>query len=170
MTGFRSTSTIYSGNVNEDSADTEHKQKVLRTTTEAIAARIKDFHQLLIEPPKVNVIGAWPRNNFVFQQSSVLTTVGLLDPPLGRTRLQVLSLLSTLVNSDYGQLHEQLISLNTFSVIVDLFFKYPWNNFLHAQVEKCLAVALETKADGSDDVGGEISILCKHVSWIRFFL
>lgn len=86
--------------------------------------------------------------------------MGLLDPPLGNTRLQVVRLLAVLIPSDNDQLHSQLISLGTFQVMLDLFFKYPWNNFLHTQVENCLVAALEV---GSGEEN-QITTLRNHVS------
>lgn len=88
--------------------------------------------------------------------------MGHLDPPLGNTRLQVVRLLAVLIPSDHDQLHGQLISLGTFQVMLDLFFKYPWNNFLHTQVENCLVAALDV---GSGDESQVITTLRKHVSY-----
>ncbi|CAG9763286.1 unnamed protein product [Ceutorhynchus assimilis] len=139
---------IYSTNMSEEPVDLEHRQKVVRDTTEAIAFRIKDFHNLLLEPPK---------------QCSVFTTIGLLDPPVGNTRLQIVRLLATLINSDYGQLYEQLMTLGTFTVLLDLFFKYSWNNFLHTQVENCMVIVLEAGANIDDGDTKNISPLCRHL-------
>jgi hypothetical protein len=36
----------------------------------------------------------------------------------------------------------------------DLFFHYRWNNFLHAQVEQCVALALRCLGGGDDGPGG----------------
>jgi len=87
--------------------------------------------------------------------------VGRLEPPLGNTRLQVVRLLAVLIPSGHDQLHGQLISLGTFQVMLDLFFQYPWNNFLHTQVENCLVVALDV---GSGEES-QITTLRKHVSY-----
>ncbi|XP_050314209.1 serine/threonine-protein phosphatase 6 regulatory subunit 3 isoform X2 [Anthonomus grandis grandis] len=149
-TGFRSAArmlgnNMYSVNINYEAADMEHKQKIIKNTTEAIAGVVKEFHMLLLEPPKKN---------------PVLTTVGTLDPPLGNTRLQIIKLLSSIVSTNYGNLHEQLIDLGTFPVLLDLFFKYSFNNFLHTQVENCIVAVLET---GTAQEGEEISNLCKHL-------
>lgn len=86
----------------------------------------------------------------------------MLDPPLGNTRLQIVRLLASIISSNNEELIQELVNLGTFQVMLDLFFKYPWNNFLHTQVENCLISALKTYVnDGSDE---NSNALCKHVS------
>ncbi|XP_066256596.1 serine/threonine-protein phosphatase 6 regulatory subunit 3 isoform X2 [Euwallacea similis] len=156
LPGFRCAiniaTTLYNSNINDEAADFEHKQKIVRDVVEAISLRIKDFHQLLLDPPK---------------QSPVLTTMGVLQPPLGNTRLQVVRMLAALIPTQPSQLHTQLINLETFPVILDLFFKYPWNNFLHTQVENCLIAAIETdnneNFEGKEGDNVQVSSLCKHL-------
>lgn len=77
------------------------------------------------------------------QKTPILTTVGLLDPPVGNIRLQIIKLFACIISSNNDELLEEIIKLGTFQVLLDLFFKYPWNNFLHTQVENCLINALE---------------------------
>ncbi|KAG7259536.1 hypothetical protein CRUP_007617 [Coryphaenoides rupestris] len=67
----------------------------------AIQPQLIHFHRLLLDPPKC---------------SPMLTSLGILEEPLGNSRLHVARL--------------------------DLFFKYTWNNFLHLQVELCVAAIL----------------------------
>lgn len=145
--GFRTNKFLnetYDANINKEAADLEHKQMVRNNIVEAVTLRLKDFHDLLLNPPK---------------KSPILTTVGRLEPPLGNTRLQVVRLLAVLIPSGHDQLHGQLISLGTFQVMLDLFFQYPWNNFLHTQVENCLVVALDV---GSGEES-QITTLRKHL-------
>ncbi|KAL1518299.1 hypothetical protein ABEB36_001941 [Hypothenemus hampei] len=144
--GFRSVAylmkNIYNSNLNDEDVDYEQKQRVLHSTSDAIVPKIKDFHDLLLNPPK---------------QAPVLTTVGLLEPPVGNTRLQVVRLLSVLLGCESRRVQEELTQLGTFSVLLDLFFRYPWNNFLHTYVESCLVASLETAE------GGEPNALTKHI-------
>lgn len=54
--GFRSNkflSETYDANINKEAADLEHKQIVRKNIVEAVTLRLKDFHDLLLNPPKV---------------------------------------------------------------------------------------------------------------------
>ncbi|XP_032869271.1 serine/threonine-protein phosphatase 6 regulatory subunit 3-like isoform X1 [Amblyraja radiata] len=96
-------------------------------TLQAIKLRLRDFHQLLLDPPKKN---------------KMVTTWGTLDPPLGNTRLHVVKLVTSILQVNNGTVNQELMDLNTLDVLLDLFFKYVWNNFLHLQVELCISTAL----------------------------
>uniref|UniRef100_A0A4W5MIJ2 Protein phosphatase 6, regulatory subunit 3 n=1 Tax=Hucho hucho TaxID=62062 RepID=A0A4W5MIJ2_9TELE len=100
---------------------------VNQSILEAVRPRLKDFHQLLLEPPKKNIMK---------------TTWGVLDPPVGNTRLNVVRLVASLLQTNTHIINMELINLNTLGVILDMYFKYIWNNFLHLQVEICTAMIL----------------------------
>lgn len=102
----------------------------------------------------------------------MLTSLGVLEEPLGNTRLHVARLVASLLytsSSSHAVVAQELCRLNTmdlllvssadsrmlsetfdtvakipcfFSFFQDLFFKYTWNNFLHLQVELCVAAIL----------------------------
>ncbi|XP_068595839.1 serine/threonine-protein phosphatase 6 regulatory subunit 2 [Brachionichthys hirsutus] len=96
----------------------------------AIQPHLIHFHQLLLEPPK---------------QTPMLTTLGVLEEPLGNTRLHVARLVASLLytsSSSHTVVAQELCRLNTMDLLLDLFFKYTWNNFLHLQVELCVAAIL----------------------------
>lgn len=96
----------------------------------AIQPQLKHFHQLLLEPPKRN---------------PMLTTLGVLEEPLGNTRLHVARLVASLLytsSASHAVIAQELCRLNTMDLLLDLFFKYTWNNFLHLQVELCVAAIL----------------------------
>ncbi|XP_053308544.1 serine/threonine-protein phosphatase 6 regulatory subunit 1 isoform X2 [Spea bombifrons] len=95
----------------------------------AIKQRLREFQQLLVDPPR---------------KERLQTTWGLLDPPLGNTRLHVVKLLTSVINANNRALNEELIDLDTLNIILDLYFKYMYNNFLHAQVEVCVAAILSS--------------------------
>uniref|UniRef100_A0A6Q2XF72 Protein phosphatase 6, regulatory subunit 2a n=1 Tax=Esox lucius TaxID=8010 RepID=A0A6Q2XF72_ESOLU len=78
----------------------ERSYTVNSSILHAIEPHLKDFQQLLLDPPK---------------KSAILTTVGLLEEPAPSVCQRALQ---------------------------DLFFKYSWNNFLHFQVELCVASIL----------------------------
>jgi hypothetical protein len=137
----------YNSNINDEAIDIEHKERVVKSTTESILGRLKDFHDLLLNPPK---------------KPSMNTTVGTLEVPLGNTRLQVTKLFAAAIASNNVKLLQEVVSLGTFTVLLDLFFRYPWNNFLHTQVENCLISALKTHT--SDESDENSNALSRHVS------
>ncbi|XP_039990157.1 serine/threonine-protein phosphatase 6 regulatory subunit 2 isoform X1 [Xiphias gladius] len=96
----------------------------------AIEPHLIHFHQLLLNPPKRN---------------PMLTTLGVLEEPLGNTRLHVARLVASLLytsSASHAVVAQELCRLNTMDLLLDLFFKYTWNNFLHLQVELCVAAIL----------------------------
>uniref|UniRef100_A0A3P9JHI6 Serine/threonine-protein phosphatase 6 regulatory subunit 2 n=1 Tax=Oryzias latipes TaxID=8090 RepID=A0A3P9JHI6_ORYLA len=96
----------------------------------AIQPHLTHFHQLLLEPPK---------------REPMLTTLGVLEEPLGNTRLHVARLVASLLytsSASHAVVAQELCRLNTVEVLLDLFFKYIWNNFLHLQVELCVAAII----------------------------
>uniref|UniRef100_A0A8C4IG04 Protein phosphatase 6, regulatory subunit 2b n=1 Tax=Dicentrarchus labrax TaxID=13489 RepID=A0A8C4IG04_DICLA len=96
----------------------------------AVQPHLIHFHQLLLEPPKRN---------------PMLTTLGVLEEPLGNTRLHVARLVASLLytsSASHAVVAQELCRLNTMDLLLDLFFKYTWNNFLHLQVELCVAAIL----------------------------
>uniref|UniRef100_A0A8C9YUP1 Protein phosphatase 6, regulatory subunit 2a n=1 Tax=Sander lucioperca TaxID=283035 RepID=A0A8C9YUP1_SANLU len=105
----------------------ERSYTVSSSILNAIEPHIKDFQQLLLDPPKVNAI---------------LTTVGVLEQPLGNARLHVARLVAALLQTNALSICQELCNLSTMDLLLDLFFKYSWNNFLHFQVELCVAAIL----------------------------
>ncbi|XP_022374565.1 serine/threonine-protein phosphatase 6 regulatory subunit 2 isoform X6 [Enhydra lutris kenyoni] len=96
-----------------------------------IEPRLKDFHQLLLSPPK---------------KEAILTTIGVLEEPLGNARLHGARLMAALLHTNTPGINQELCRLNTMGLLLDLFFKYTWNNFLHFQVELCVAAILSHAA------------------------
>ncbi|XP_043944502.1 serine/threonine-protein phosphatase 6 regulatory subunit 2 isoform X2 [Protopterus annectens] len=93
----------------------------------SIEQRLKDFHHLLQCPPK---------------KSKILTTIGVLEEPLGNARLHVARLIAALLQTNTASINQELCRLNTMDLLLDLFFRYTWNNFLHLQVELCILAIL----------------------------
>nr|XP_033816754.1 serine/threonine-protein phosphatase 6 regulatory subunit 1 isoform X2 [Geotrypetes seraphini] len=96
-------------------------------TLHAIKQHLREFHQLLLHPPK---------------KESLQTTWGILDPPLGNTRLHVVKLLASMLHANHPALNQELIELDILNAILDLYFTYVFNNFLHSQVELCMSTIL----------------------------
>uniref|UniRef100_A0A8C8RLU7 Protein phosphatase 6 regulatory subunit 2 n=1 Tax=Pelusios castaneus TaxID=367368 RepID=A0A8C8RLU7_9SAUR len=105
----------------------ERSHTVNSSILHGIEPRLKDFHQLLLNPPK---------------KTSILTTIGVLEEPLGNARLHGARLIAALLHTNTPSINSELCRLSTMDLLLDLFFKYTWNNFLHFQVELCIAAIL----------------------------
>lgn len=55
---------------------------------------------------------------FILQKPAVKTTVGLLECPLGNTRLHVAKLLSALLSTENLKIHETLANMGTFQTLL----------------------------------------------------
>ncbi|XP_075461553.1 serine/threonine-protein phosphatase 6 regulatory subunit 1 isoform X2 [Ascaphus truei] len=115
--------------MNPPGLDSSSNTQASLGTLLAIKQRLREFHQLLIDPPK---------------KQSLQTTWGILDPPLGNTRLHVVKLLASTINTNNKTLNQELIELDTLNILLDLYFKYMYNNFLHSQVEVCITTILNS--------------------------
>jgi hypothetical protein len=79
------------------------------------------------------------------------TTVFVLESsvgkivPLGFERLKIVELLSALFMTNYQCIDAELMRLNVLSICLELFFSYPWNNFLHSIVESIVQGVLESE-------------------------
>uniref|UniRef100_A0A0B7APN8 Uncharacterized protein n=1 Tax=Arion vulgaris TaxID=1028688 RepID=A0A0B7APN8_9EUPU len=120
--------------------ETDRFTQGINNVIAAIIPRLKDFHDLLVNPPKQCY-------------SRMPTTFGCLEPPLGNTRLQVAKLITALVGANMHQVNVELTSLGTIPTLLDLNFKYEWNNFLHTQVEQCLLIILN---NGPTEITGKL--------------
>ncbi|XP_017773648.1 PREDICTED: serine/threonine-protein phosphatase 6 regulatory subunit 3-like isoform X2 [Nicrophorus vespilloides] len=129
----------------QDLSDGDCDRQVVESTTRVILKRLKDFHKLLLDPPK---------------RDPIVTTFGELKPPLGNTRLQIIKLLAVVIGCGGPEIAQELVSLGTMNVLLDLFFAFPWNNFLHAQVQACIAAALNSPLPTEQ---GDNVALSKHL-------
>ncbi|KAI3455938.1 hypothetical protein Pfo_012601 [Paulownia fortunei] len=75
----------------------------------------------------------------------LLTTYGKLQPPLGKHRLKIIEFISVLVAVSSEVAEKELIRLGAVKRIFELFFEYPYNNFLHYHVEHIVTSCLESK-------------------------
>lgn len=73
------------------------------------------------------------------------TTYGCLKPPLGKHRLKIVEFISILFTLGSEDAEKELVRLGALRNVLDLFFKYPYNNFLHHQVESIIVSCLESK-------------------------
>ncbi|XP_060085794.1 serine/threonine-protein phosphatase 6 regulatory subunit 3-like isoform X2 [Ylistrum balloti] len=109
--------------------DTERLAQGVSNVLLAITPRLRDFHHLLTNPPKQKFC-------------TMPTSIGTLEPPLGNTRLQIARLVSALTLTNSHSVTVELANLGTMGVLIDLYFKYCWNNFLHTHVSQCINTVL----------------------------
>lgn len=150
LLGQRANNTSNEGDVHGNSEDTTDNEQCIKISN-ATLPYLEHLHKLLLEPP---------------YKPAVKTTVGLLECPLGNTRLHVAKLLSALLATENLKIHESLETLGTFQTLLDLFFKYTWNNFLHTQVQQCLALAINCGQRDNDIIYNNIFIKCKLIERI----
>ncbi|KAL4233518.1 Serine/threonine-protein phosphatase 6 regulatory subunit 2 [Mactra antiquata] len=115
----------------EQMANVDQEQMFLgvNNVLTSICPRLKDFHTILVEPPK--------------QRFCIMpTSAGSLNPPLGNTRLQTCRLIASLLLTNTNTINIQIAELGTIGVLIDLFFNYIWNNFLHTHVTQCLCTVI----------------------------
>ncbi|KAL9854699.1 LOW QUALITY PROTEIN: serine/threonine-protein phosphatase 6 regulatory subunit 2 [Geothlypis trichas] len=118
----------------------ERSYTVNSSILHGIEPRLKDFHQLLLCPPK---------------KPAILTTLGVLEEPLGNARLHGSRLIAALLHANTPSINHELCRLGTMDLLLDLFFKYTWNNFLHFQVELSIAAILSHSAHEGKPSPGE---------------
>lgn len=94
-------------------AEKEHHKKIIANIVQQIRPRVKELHELLVNPPPVSHhrqmnnenIDTWiPLINrygvFCFlQKSDIKNTATVLSPPFGSTRLNICTLLSVLIET-----------------------------------------------------------------------
>ena len=104
---------------------------------EAIVPFLPQLHQLLEHPAS---------------SAPVELTTGILDPPFGNARLQIVRLIVALLVTNIQGVYTKLAQLNTLKVLLDLFFHYDLNNFLHLQVQQAVKTILSSPVafDGND--------------------
>ncbi|XP_068025825.1 serine/threonine-protein phosphatase 6 regulatory subunit 2 isoform X1 [Melanerpes formicivorus] len=119
----------------------ERSYTVNSSILHGIEPRLKDFHQLLLSPPK---------------KRAILTTIGVLEEPLGNARLHGSRLIAALLHTNTPSINQELCRLSTMDLLLDLFFKYTWNNFLHFQVELSIAAILSHSVQEAKPVTNDL--------------
>jgi len=122
--------------------DVERLKHSVSRTLKGMEGRMPDFVKLLSDPPR---------------KESMACTFGLLDPPLGNTRLHIVKLISAMLLINDASTNKLLSELHVFNIIFDLFFRYEYNNFLHTQVVNCLHTVLANTASLTNFDGTQVS-------------
>ncbi|KAK1422811.1 hypothetical protein QVD17_18100 [Tagetes erecta] len=79
------------------------------------------------------------------EENVLFTTYGKLQPPLGKSRLKIIEFISVLMTVSSEAAEKELIRLGALKRIVELFFEYPYNNFIHHHIEQIIDSCLESK-------------------------
>jgi len=99
----------------------------LPTLVVAVSSHLADCKEFLINAPRM---------------PKMETTFGTLDPPLGLARQSVLELVESLALTNSAYVFKCLFESRFMETAIDLFFKYPWNNFAHQSVFNIIATVL----------------------------
>ncbi|KNC47795.1 SAPS domain-containing protein [Thecamonas trahens ATCC 50062] len=75
------------------------------------------------------------------------TTTGLLDPPLGSTRLKVVRFFCRLLHTRAPLIEFEIMRRGILNECVELFFHYEWNNFLHLTVSEMVLCVLQSPSE-----------------------
>lgn len=116
--------------------DVERIARGVEATLDVLSGRLPDFHNMLIRP---------------HANSPMETTYGTLDPPLGKVRLYVAALIATAVSANTKTINSAIAETGTIGVLLDLFSRYEWNNFLHSHALQCIAAILCSEINCEDD-------------------
>ncbi|XP_033328291.2 phosphatase 6 regulatory subunit 1-like protein fmt [Megalopta genalis] len=139
---------VHGNGIGDEVTDNEQRIKISNATL----PYLEQLHKVLLDPP---------------YKPPVKTTAGILDCPLGNTRIHVAKLFAALLTVENVKIYETLVELGTFQTLLDLFFKYTWNNFLHTQVQSCLALAINCDfKDANDIIYANIFIECRLIDQI----
>jgi len=63
--------------------------------------------------------------------------------PLGFYRLKVIEFFAILIVTNYGSVDTEIMKIGVLTTCLNLFFQYPWNNFLHSTVEQIIQTVLD---------------------------
>ncbi|NWS49002.1 PP6R2 phosphatase, partial [Probosciger aterrimus] len=81
----------------------ERSYTVNSSILHGIEPRLKDFHQLLLNPPK---------------KAAILTTIGVLEEPLGNARLHGSRLIAALLHTNTPSINQELCRLSTMNLLL----------------------------------------------------
>ncbi|XP_018793424.1 PREDICTED: serine/threonine-protein phosphatase 6 regulatory subunit 3 isoform X4 [Bactrocera latifrons] len=114
----------------------EIREQILFTVISVIAPRLKDFNELLRNPPN---------------KPELVTTAAKLSQPFGMTRLQICRIFTVLLQTKNETISKAVCETDFFETLLILFKQYCWNNFLHSEVEKCLQLVFYTKLSNNNN-------------------
>ncbi|XP_050419591.1 serine/threonine-protein phosphatase 6 regulatory subunit 3 [Adelges cooleyi] len=98
------------------------KQSMAEILCITILPFLEHIHNVLLVPPKIESLDCMG---------------DVIKSPFGNVRLQIVKLISSLLSMHNQQINERFAQLNTIKILLDCFFNYDLNNFLHTQVVQC---------------------------------
>lgn len=116
--------------------DIERIAQGCHTALEVLSSKLQDFHNVLVKPQSM---------------VAMETTFGVLDPPLGKVRLAVAGLIASAIATSSLIINDTLAKTGTMDVLLSLFSRYEWNNFLHSHVAQCIGAILCSEAPSDMD-------------------
>uniref|UniRef100_H2ZW30 Protein phosphatase 6 regulatory subunit 1 n=1 Tax=Latimeria chalumnae TaxID=7897 RepID=H2ZW30_LATCH len=120
-----------------------------------------------LSPPGERFHHISPPPPYILQKDSIPMTWGTLDPPLGNTRLHVVKLFVSILNVNNANINQEVMVQGSLDTMLDLYFHYVFNNFLHTQMELCVSTIVnslppeETVESNTDVPQG--NLLIKHL-------
>ena len=70
-------------------------------------------------------------SNLINNPDTVVLSTGAVDAPLGVMRLNIMETILALVYAGFPSVTAQIAEEGIFSIFLDLFFRYKWNNIVH---------------------------------------
>ena len=110
-------------------------EEAARQVVASLTPWLAELHKMLLQPPKSRPFTA---------------TFGHIPIPFGPARLAVLQLLVLCVQTNVSEFNQEVVRLNVPTTLLDLFFQYWWNSFLHQQIEQFVGLLLCGKSDEQD--------------------
>ncbi|XP_017010626.2 serine/threonine-protein phosphatase 6 regulatory subunit 3 [Drosophila takahashii] len=120
----------------------EFHQEVQETVITVMAPRLQEFVHILKNPPA---------------KPTLETTAAVLTPPFGKTRLQVCRVFTALLETKHETIQQAICATEYFSLLLEFFKQYCWNNFLHTEMEKALHVVFYNELSNNNTASTEVT-------------
>ncbi|XP_017122133.1 serine/threonine-protein phosphatase 6 regulatory subunit 3 [Drosophila elegans] len=117
-------------------------QEVQETVITVMAPRLQEFVHILKNPPA---------------KPTLETTAAVLTPPFGKTRLQVCRVFTALLETKHETIQQAICATEYFSLLLEFFKQYCWNNFLHTEMEKALHVVFYNELSNNNTASTEVT-------------
>ncbi|XP_030385794.1 serine/threonine-protein phosphatase 6 regulatory subunit 3-A [Scaptodrosophila lebanonensis] len=126
----------------------EFHQEVQETVITVMAPRLSEFVHILKNPPVKPMLE---------------TTATVLTPPFGKTRLQVCRVFTALLETRHEIVQQAICATDYFSLLLEYFKQYCWNNFLHTELEKAMHIVFYNELSNNKTISTE----CNDMSYCK---